>query len=624
LAVYSNLRFVRFIAASSLPAGALLVWVLLLCINAPLLRRRSPLSLGVHELVIIFAMLFTASGLPQQAVGETLVSLCAWPARFPEAVPHLTEYGHEVPPWLVVQDPVALRGFFEGYGPAGGAVPWAAWAAPLGAWTVFALLVLLALYCLSRIFQHRWVYEERVAFPLMQLPLELLPRDGRPGRPLWQNPVMWVGFAIPTVVILLQQAHTYWPWMPDVRQTPSIKIGTDLPAFPGPPLSAFNGFTVSINAMVVGVSYLLSSEVAVSVWLFHLVYWAQVLFWVELGYSPQADATAVSAGRFDPITWIGATEFGGALALAGTLFWPVRRDIGCALRALVPGGPPPGNLSVPPAAVAGFLLANVCLLAWAAAARMNILAAVGFLALLYGISLPLGRLVASGGLVLVDNTIGPQAALYGLVGLGGMSKATHYGLTGQEALYGRVDMGFLAFAANEGKLAADTGGSPRWHAVAVGTGVVLALMTGYYTALVVSYRYGATSFQAWPFNWRVPQMYDRMASFLGQPHRGVNAWTWGGMLAGTAIVLVLSLMNRRFLWWGVSPLGFVIAGTWDIGNYVWSSVFLGWLIAALARRWGGVRVYAALRPLFLGLILGENVTFVLMALLESGVSAATG
>jgi hypothetical protein len=477
---------------------------------------------------------------------------------------------------------------------------------------------------MARIFQHRWVYEERVAFPLMQLPLELLPREGRPGQPLWRNSVLWIGFALPTIVILLQQAHTYWPWMPDVRQTPTVKIGTDVPAFPGPPLNAFNGFTVSINAMVVGVSYLLSSEVAVSVWLFHLLYWAQVLFWVEVGYSPQADATAVSAGRFDPITWIGTTEFGGALALAGTLLWSVRRDIGRALRALLPGGPPSEGLSVPPAAVGGFLLANAGLLAWATAARMNVPAAAAFLLLLYGISIPLGRLVASGGLVLVDNTVGPQAALYGLAGLGGMGKATHYVLTGQEALYGRVDMGFLAFAANEGKLAAETGGSPRWHALAVGLAVVLALATGYYTALVVSYRYGAASFTAWPFNWRVLQMYDRMTSFLGQTDRGANPWTWGGMLAGAAIALLLAYMNRRFLWWGVSPLGFVVASTWDIGNYVWSSVLLGWLIAALARRWGGVKAYAALRPLFLGLILGENVTFVLMALLESAVASATG
>jgi hypothetical protein len=67
-----------------------------------------------------------------------------------------------------------------------------------------------------------------------------------------------------------------------------------------------------------------------------------------------------------------------------------------------------------------------------------------------------------------------------------------------------------------------------------------------------------------------------------------------------------------------------VASTWDIGNYVWSSFLLGWLIAALARRWGEVKTYAALRPLFLGLILGENGAFVLMALLESAVASATG
>jgi hypothetical protein len=101
--------------------------------------------MGVPESVIVFAMLFLASGLPQQVVGETLVSLCAWPAVFPMAASHLGEYSGEVPAWLTVRDADALRRFFEGYGPSGGPVPWAAWAAPLASWSVFALLVLLAL-----------------------------------------------------------------------------------------------------------------------------------------------------------------------------------------------------------------------------------------------------------------------------------------------------------------------------------------------------------------------------------------------------------------------------------------------------------------------------------------------
>src|SRR3712207_7705060 len=49
----------------------------------------------------------------------------------------------------------------------------------------------------------------------------------------------------------------------------------------------------------------------------------------------------------------------------------------------------------------------------------------------------------------------------------------------------------------------------------------------------------------------------------------------------------------------------------------WSSVLIGWAIAALVRRYGGLKLYRALRPVFLGLILGDAVTYCLVVLIES-------
>jgi hypothetical protein len=44
--------------------------------------------------------------------------------------------------------------------------------------------------------------------------------------------------------------------------------------------------------------------------------------------------------------------------------------------------------------------------------------------------------------------------------------------------------------------------------------------------------------------------------------------------------------------------------TWIIAN-AWFSIFLGWLIKLGTIRWGGLRTYRTLRPLFLGLVLGN-------------------
>jgi hypothetical protein len=54
----------------------------------------------------------------------------------------------------------------------------------------------------------------------------------------------------------------------------------------------------------------------------------------------------------------------------------------------------------------------------------------------------------------------------------------------------------------------------------------------------------------------------------------------------------------------VHYLGFPINDTWIIAN-AWFSIFLGWLIKLVTLRWGGLRTYRTLRPLFLGLVLGN-------------------
>nr|CAA9236471.1 hypothetical protein AVDCRST_MAG63-1219 [uncultured Armatimonadetes bacterium] len=610
LSLHSNLRYGRYLTAASLPNGATFMFVLVLLANAPLTRLFPRFALSVGELAIVFSMLFVSAALPQASVAETLVTLSAAPAYFPRAAPHIGAFDGKVPPWLLVQDAEAVRQFYQGLPLAGGDVPWAAWAVPVAAWSGFVLLLLLALYCLSRAFTHRWVREERVAFPLMELPLELLRGYGSPA-PLWRNRLMYLGAAVPTAMIVLGQMHTYYPSLPESQQILTIKVGEWLH---NPPLSAASLFQISVWPLVIGISYLLNSEVAVSIWLFHLLFWAQLIFWTALGYDPQEGAAG--ARGFQPMEWIRDAEFGGALVLSAVLLLSIRGDVRRAIRALL-GRERAEGLPVPPWAVVGFALANAGMLLWGRAAGANVLVVGAFLLFLYAIVVALGRMVAAGGLYLVDNGYAPQSLLYGLAGTGAIDKGSHYLLAGQEALFGRADMSFFYFATNDSKFAHDMGTENRWHAAGVVLAVLAALVSAYGFILFWSYQYGAATFRAWPLSWRVPQMYDQTAAFLNAVSRGPDPWTYAGIGAGMLIALFLVYMNRTYLWWGISPFGFVVASSWNIANQIWSSVFLGWLFASLIRRYGGLRLYAAGRPFFLGLILGDAVSVCAMALLES-------
>ena len=160
-----------------------------------------------------------------------------------------------------------------------------------------------------------------MSFPLMELPLELLNVRNDP-RPVWRQWLFWLGALVPATLITLGQLHSYYPQFPEGRQILDFKVGK---AFIEPPLSALSEFTLSFWPMVIGISYLLNAEAAASIWFFHLLFWAQLVFWAALGYRWQ-EANTGGKG-FQPLDWIHNTEFGAALVLAGLLLLTVRKEL---------------------------------------------------------------------------------------------------------------------------------------------------------------------------------------------------------------------------------------------------------------------------------------------------------
>jgi hypothetical protein len=73
---------------------------------------------------------------------------------------------------------------------------------------------------------------------------------------------------------------------------------------------------------------------------------------------------------------------------------------------------------------------------------------------------------------------------------------------------------------------------------------------------------------------------------------------------GALITLLMAWMRPRYTWFTLHPIGFVLASGFPAG-YLWFSIFLGWLVKTAVTRWGGFHGYQTLRPLFLGLVIGD-------------------
>ena len=69
-------------------------------------------------------------------------------------------------------------------------------------------------------------------------------------------------------------------------------------------------------------------------------------------------------------------------------------------------------------------------------------------------------------------------------------------------------------------------------------------------------------------------------------------------------VLILLALRTTFLWWPLHPVGYAVSSSWSM-NLLWMPMLVAWIIKLAVLRYGGLRLYRQLLPMFIGLILGE-------------------
>jgi hypothetical protein len=94
---------------------------------------------------------------------------------------------------------------------------------------------------------------------------------------------------------------------------------------------------------------------------------------------------------------------------------------------------------------------------------------------------------------------------------------------------------------------------------------------------------------------------DKINTPLGDDIVAVR-WLFTG--AGALVMSALMYLRQHHVTWPLHYLGFPIGDTW-VMSWVWFSIFLSWLFKLVILRYWGVAGYRALRPFFLGLVLGQ-------------------
>ena len=97
---------------------------------------------------------------------------------------------HFIRAWAV-PDPGVIPAFYAGQTSFFTKAHLTGWAGAIAVWTGFLMTLLFCFYCVATLVRRQWVENERLIFPIVQIPLEIT-RDGG-ASPLWSSRVFRTG-----------------------------------------------------------------------------------------------------------------------------------------------------------------------------------------------------------------------------------------------------------------------------------------------------------------------------------------------------------------------------------------------------------------------------------------------
>ena len=623
-----NVSNVHFLGGVQMPFGAIVsLAVLVLMVNGPLkwLRRALPLlsraapPLSSVELLtiytmMVFAALISTPGNENSAltIGPALFYFSTrengWANLFYSHIPR-----NFAPGWdgTTFQKQV-IEPFYVG-GLSAGQIPWHAWSAMLIAWGVFTLLLYGALFFGSLVLRRQWIENEALAFPLVQLPLQMVEggagENAPPTGDFWLNRAMWMGAGIAFGFHLLRGLNNYFPDWPAIPSFQGNTFKLDLTEVPWNSAGT-TGAEYFFGA--IGIAFLLTRELSFSFWFFFFVFKLQLVAATMLGFPAASLPKDTYLGR---PTFITNQSVGGWGMMAALLLWSARGHLQTLWREVLA---PPKNGSGEPFSArftfAGLVLSVGGLGLWCWFAGLNFGAALAFFGLYALTSLVLARLVVEGGFLFPQATFAPLEVLTGSVmGAPAMGAATLTKLSFiQPGLFSDMRANLLPAYLHALKIAFDLRLSPRQTRRLMLCGlaaVVVSLGISTFATIVTLYSNGGLSTYSWFSQGAAQSALKGTATMIsGQP--GVSASNWGWMATGAALVWAMAFARARFVWFPLHPLAFIVSSGFPIGK-LWLSFFIGWLTKSLLLKFGGQDSVQSVRPFMIGLILGNAAAMVL-------------
>lgn len=641
---YMDMVCGALLCANSTPLGAVFLFAVVVFIFSMLMRGLDNLlggnslfgwlKLGATELVVVYIMMLVTSAIPTFGFSESFIAMLSGPAHHAndtnswseKILPHINPNIVPFDPKPLMHVTKGIRGlepdhikwFYQGMPGIEGlsfwervqVIPWGPWVRPFLIWMVFIFTMYFVMMCMVSLLRKQWMERERLQYPLVQLPMAMVEEaDTRKGVPaLFRSKLLWIGFALPAFLTTWNQLAHFYQLVTRIPTTTRLYL--------------FNralGLQLELNWPVIGFTYLVKLEVALSLWFFCLVGALIGSAFVNLGIKVGSIDMWLYRPQEHPLAYHAC--FGAVILLAILTLWSARRSLGEVVRKAVGGGrdiDDSNELLSHRVAFFGLIGGLVVMVAWMStftgmspgwAIILVIVAMLGLLAAT--------RMIAEGGLVFVQFPMMVQAFVFRMFHQTTLGPANLVGMSWSGIWVGDIRVIMMPALANATKLADHVRQKQRSLVWLFLIAIVVAIVFSSFTVLYVGYTKGGAKTKSWVVGWVGRDWFRAIAAeniptkdqeAQGQPagDQYYVSRVWA-TIVGALIMVFLAVMRARFLWWPFHPLGFPFA-MMPAMQRMWLCVAIGWLLKAIILRYGGAVLFRKLKPLFYGLILGEFVS----------------
>lgn len=494
-----------------------------------------------------------------------------------------------LPDWLTINDSDAVRAFYLGDESIFEIRHFLAWVKPTFWWCTFTFVLLFVMQCINVIIRKRWVEQERLVYPIVELPHQIAYNTNS----FLRNKPMWWGFAVAASISLINGLSVLFPSIPSIPNK-SIPLHA---LFSEKPWTAFlaGGSSIIIYPFAVGLSFLMPLDLLASCLLFFLLYKIQIFVGILAGLEK------VPGYPFPYEQNIGAYT-----GISLIVLWTARRQIWGAFQQAIQREPTE-DAAEPMryrTAFLGIVLGGIFLVGFGMRGGMAPWIAVLFFAAHFlTIAIALTRIRAQIGLSIHNTTsIGPHHSLVSLIGSRriGAQNLTWFSLFfwfNRDNRSHPMPHQLEAFKLAE-RSSLDSKGLSRWMlglmVIAMPLCIMMLLDT-FYKLGVDSGRVGA---QINSFGGRAYRLLHR--SFI-MPQDSQPAHV-AGMAIGFGFTLLLAVIRGRLFWWPIHPLGYGVA--FHIHMF-WAAFTISAIAKWSLLKYGGIGLYRKAVPLFIGLVLGD-------------------